>query len=217
MEIQEDKRALRRGQLEREKNRGEKRNLLPHKPQRLKAFVSQRAKRIGAHPERAGMSPGGEGQHHPRTALAGCWYWGTDISWGKTLNEEEEVDSSLMDGEDRRLQQHLSSSSSFPFGLGSLGRILAQNRTWGHWDAPSSCLSLSTAGWLQSLLLWGETEQWPHGWGGDGGEGGDGRDGRNGKDVDVLCWGTAPPDNAKFGLMDWEQMRLRGHRAQPSR
>lgn len=37
MEIQEDKRALRRGQLERKRSRGEKRNLLPHKPQRVES------------------------------------------------------------------------------------------------------------------------------------------------------------------------------------
>lgn len=34
----------------------------------------------------------------------------------------------------------------------------------------------------------------------------------------VLCSGTAAPhDNAKFGLMDWEQMRLQGRRALLSR
>lgn len=35
---------------------------------------------------------------------------------------------------------------------------------------------------------------------------------------DVLCSGTAAPHgNAKFGLMDWEQMRLQGRRALLSR
>lgn len=37
-------------------------------------------------------------------------------------------------------------------------------------------------------------------------------------DGDVLCLGTvAPHGNAKFGLMDWEHMRLEGHRALLSR
>lgn len=71
------------------------------------------------------MSPGGEGQHQPNTALAECWDGGTAISWGKILNEEKE-DSSLMDGEGRRFQQQLS-SSRFPFGLGSLGRYIVPN------------------------------------------------------------------------------------------
>lgn len=77
------------------------------------------------------MSPGEEGQNHPHTALAGCWAGRSALSWGKILKEEE--DSSLMDGDSRRLQQQLStsSSSSFPFSLRSLGRILAQMEPGG--------------------------------------------------------------------------------------
>lgn len=73
IEIQEYKRALRRGQLERKRNRGEKMNLLAQKPQRVESICEQKGQKEGTHPDRAAVSPGGEGQHHPHTALAGCW------------------------------------------------------------------------------------------------------------------------------------------------
>jgi len=60
MEIQEDKRALRRGQLGRKRNRGERKGIYFHRsPKGLKEFVNQRGKRKRhnpaevAHPQEA--------------------------------------------------------------------------------------------------------------------------------------------------------------------
>lgn len=66
MEIQEDKRALRRGQLERKRNRGEKRNLLPQKPQRVERICELKGQKEGAQSASGGTSPGGTGTVSPR-------------------------------------------------------------------------------------------------------------------------------------------------------
>lgn len=47
MEMQEDKRAFRRGQFERKRNRGKKRNLLPHKPQRVESICEPKGQKEG--------------------------------------------------------------------------------------------------------------------------------------------------------------------------
>lgn len=66
MEIQEDKRALRRGQLERKRNRGEKRNLLPQKPQRVERICELKGQKEGAQPASGGTPPGGTVTVSPR-------------------------------------------------------------------------------------------------------------------------------------------------------
>lgn len=85
MEIQEDKRALRRGQLERKRNRGEQRNSFPHRPQRVESICEAKGQKEWGTSWTSWDVPGGEGQHHPHTALAGCWDGGTAISWGIIL------------------------------------------------------------------------------------------------------------------------------------
>lgn len=74
-----------------------------------------------------------------------------------------------MDGEGRRLWQHLSSSSSsrFPFGLddpfGIIRQNIVPNVNLGVLGCSHLLASVSTEGWLLSWLLWGGMEQCPHG------------------------------------------------------
>lgn len=101
---------------------------LPRNPKGLKAFVNQRAKRRGhILTELQCPQEGRDSTTHTQPWL-GAGMGGTANSQGKILNEEEEEDSSLMEGAGQEApatpeQQQQQSS----LGLGSLGRILAQN------------------------------------------------------------------------------------------
>lgn len=99
-EIQEDKRALGRGQLERKRNRGEKRNLLPQKPQRVERICEPKGQKEGAQPDRGGMTPGGTVTVPPRPSpgWVGARGWGPAYFLVKEVKQEEKAAASLKDG-----------------------------------------------------------------------------------------------------------------------
>lgn len=101
---------------------------LPRNPKGLKAFVNQRAKRRGHILTELGCPQEGRDSTTHTQPWLGAGTGGTANSRGKILNEEEEEeDSSLMEGAGQEAPAAPEQQQQFSLGLGSLGRILAQN------------------------------------------------------------------------------------------